>query len=370
MIRRRTLARCTTLLALAAACPAWGGDLEPPGAPAPTMKTLAEVEPRSPIASLPFTITQSGAYYLASSLTGSSGQHGITIAASGVSLDLMGFTLLGVEGSLDAIRTDGTDRNGIIVRNGMVLGWGGAGLSLTKTGSPVVERLTVTGCGSDGVVVTSPSSSDSTGSTLIRGVLVTRNAGYGLNLGNVSHSLVMDSVASVNTLGGIRVARGHLLRCTVDDNLARGIEGIGVVNVESCRLLGNDGDGIRISRGSVVRTHVVASGGYGIDVELSSLVQDNVVTDNGLAGTAAGIRARGADNRIEGNHVVGNDIGIQTDGAGAGRNVVVRNTAACNGASGASNYQTDADDDRGSIGTAASGTLSAWGNISLTAGCP
>src|SRR5438105_5129643 len=36
------------------------GSLTPPGAPAPSMKTLQQVEPRTPISSAPFTITNSG----------------------------------------------------------------------------------------------------------------------------------------------------------------------------------------------------------------------------------------------------------------------------------------------------------------------
>jgi len=39
------------------------GPLTPPGAPAPTMKTLAQIETRTPISSAPFTISQSGSYY-------------------------------------------------------------------------------------------------------------------------------------------------------------------------------------------------------------------------------------------------------------------------------------------------------------------
>ena len=44
------------------------GSLTPPGAPAETMKTLEQVEPRTPVSSLPFTITQSGSYYLTTTL--------------------------------------------------------------------------------------------------------------------------------------------------------------------------------------------------------------------------------------------------------------------------------------------------------------
>jgi hypothetical protein len=68
------------------------GSLTPPGAPAPTMKTLQQVEPRVPISSAPFTITQPGSYYLTTNLTFSGGD-AITIATSGVTLDLNGFTI-------------------------------------------------------------------------------------------------------------------------------------------------------------------------------------------------------------------------------------------------------------------------------------
>src|ERR1035437_5568765 len=68
------------------------GSLTPPGAPAPTMKTLAQIEPRTPISSAPFTITTPGSYYLTTNLTITSGD-AITIGANGVTLDLNGFTI-------------------------------------------------------------------------------------------------------------------------------------------------------------------------------------------------------------------------------------------------------------------------------------
>jgi hypothetical protein len=68
------------------------GSLTPPGAPAPTMKTLQQVEPRVPISTAPFTITEPGSYYLTTNLTVSGG-NAITIAATGVTLDLNGFTI-------------------------------------------------------------------------------------------------------------------------------------------------------------------------------------------------------------------------------------------------------------------------------------
>ena len=70
------------------------GSLTPPAAPAPTMKTLDQMEPRTPIkqASLPFTINASGSYYVTENLSVASG-NAITINANGVTLDLTGFTI-------------------------------------------------------------------------------------------------------------------------------------------------------------------------------------------------------------------------------------------------------------------------------------
>ncbi len=90
------------------------GSLTPPGAPAPTMKTLSQVEPRIPISAVPLTITNSGSYYLTTNL---SAEGGITIDASGVSLDLNGFTLSG--GGAAGINVTSL-RHGIFIFNGTV----------------------------------------------------------------------------------------------------------------------------------------------------------------------------------------------------------------------------------------------------------
>src|SRR5438034_6089887 len=70
------------------------GGLTPPGPPAPTMKSLAQIEPRTPISSAPYIITNSGSYYLTTNLYAASGD-GITISANNVTVDLNGFALTG-----------------------------------------------------------------------------------------------------------------------------------------------------------------------------------------------------------------------------------------------------------------------------------
>jgi hypothetical protein len=81
------------LLTVSAAFVFGQGDLTPPGAPAPTMKTLTQVEPRTPIISLPFTASQPGSYYLTANLSSTAG--GIRITAADVTIDLNGFTITG-----------------------------------------------------------------------------------------------------------------------------------------------------------------------------------------------------------------------------------------------------------------------------------
>lgn len=104
---------------------AWGGPLDPPGAPGATQP---QVEPRSPIppvgwdGSFPITISAPGSYFLTRDLTAATDADGIHITSSDVALDLNGFTLTGT-----AFRTGvnviagGAQR--IVIRNGSVTSW-------------------------------------------------------------------------------------------------------------------------------------------------------------------------------------------------------------------------------------------------------
>ena len=122
------------------------GSLTPPGAPGETMKTLAQVEPRTPISSLPYTITESGSYYVTGNLnsTGS----GIIIQSSGVTVDLMGFSLTGdgsngdygihVAGATNAVIED------LVIKGGRISGFH-RGLQCEYMNNSRIEQVVVSG---------------------------------------------------------------------------------------------------------------------------------------------------------------------------------------------------------------------------------
>ena len=103
------------------------GPLTPPGSPAPTMKTLDQIESRTPVQSLaaaaPYSITQPGSYYLTGNITVGSG-NAVVINSDDVSLDLNGFTIrsnfIG-GGHNGAAITATVDHARLSVRNGSIV---------------------------------------------------------------------------------------------------------------------------------------------------------------------------------------------------------------------------------------------------------
>ena len=98
------------------------GSLTPPGAPAPTMKTLDQVEPRIPVSAAGAALSQPGSYYLAANLEPTGSQNGVTISSSDVTLDLNGFTIDGSAASSYGISI-GLSCANILVKNGTIRGF-------------------------------------------------------------------------------------------------------------------------------------------------------------------------------------------------------------------------------------------------------
>ncbi len=162
-------------LALCAATRA--GDLNPPVGPVgPTLKPLAEVEPRTAVNNLPgqgtskHHITQPGSYYLIADVVSTqAGEIGILVDSNEVSIDLLGFTLRGAGGNGGAgIEIDPGYKN-ISIRNGRIRGWGVRGIETGQATHVVVQNVQVSENGSIGIHLG--------GSSMVTGCLVWQNTG-------------------------------------------------------------------------------------------------------------------------------------------------------------------------------------------------
>jgi Right handed beta helix region len=286
------------------------GPLTPPGAPAPTMKSLDQVEPRTAISSLPFTINQSGSYFLTRNLnfTAASG-NAITIAASHVTVDLMGFTLTSANAVTgDAIHINGTLRN-ITVKNGMIEG----NTTVSISGTAPNRTWTVAAAGfSSGINAVGPQITGCHFSQLqisgcrVRGlygayqataeqVTATQNGDAGIEL--IDDGSVTNCTAYSNGEGGLLASGGRVANSVSKDNGAIGIRGSAVAN---CTSEGNGSTGITatsvanctatsnattgISGSTVANCTASSNGGSGISTVPTGSVSHCLSRENGGSG--------------------------------------------------------------------------------------
>lgn len=344
------LALCVS--ALVGALISRAGPLDPPAGPvASTYKTLTEVEPRIAInatntpgdADSLYKITQRGSYYLTGNITGVVGKHGIEIAASGVTLDLNGFDLVGVAsmGAFDGVSVTVDGLRGISVLNGSARNWGDGGVDLGflsrgcrvegvlasgNAGTGIISSIasTVTNCTS---VFNGQRGIRASNSSTISNCSVESNTGSGIE---VNHGCTISNCSAYfNTAIGILAG----LSCTVDNcsayqNTGNGIQlgESGVVTV--CSVQSNTGIGINTGNGCIV-SNCAASNNSGDGIRCSSrcTIRGNTCTSNRLSGLTAAIRVFGSQCRIEGNTCTDSDRGINTNFSG---NIIIRNTCSGN----------------------------------------
>lgn len=349
------------------------GDLEPPAAPAPTMKTLDEVEPRVPINTINtpgdtgslYIITQPGAYYFTENIAGISGKNGILVQADDVTIDLNGFTLIGVPGSLDGIAVPSSQIN-LEIRNGVIRDWGGDGVDAWFGRNSRALGLRTSNNGGTGlrfgtsVGIYPP---NTTTGCIVRDCISESNGGDGIFVGG--GSTVSGCVGSSNTGIGIRAAAGStVLHCTASSNSNAGISVGAGSTVSYCAATNNNAPGftpgIATAHNCTVSYCSSTNNRYGIVVNSGSIVIYNSCLYNRDNNNGYGISASGLS-RIEGNSVAGNDIGIES--LNGGRNLIIRNTAANN----SPNYSIGTGNFTGPI-INTSGTITStnpWANFEL-----
>jgi parallel beta-helix repeat protein len=318
-----------TLLAIPSLVFGQGSLTPPPGPPAPIFKTLDQVEPRIPISSLPFTITQSGSYYLTGNLS-LSGDNGITISSGDVVLDLNGFALVGNNTSFGIRVLSVTN---LVIRNGTIKSWHQA-ISAQVASAITVEKINAVANPGGGIQVGTQSF---VSKCLVTGV--TEAGAFGITAG--SHSIIADCDVSLNSpAGGFGITVSPscaVLRCVANANtgVSAAIDTSGNCLVADCVANSNiNGSANGISTGNDCRiTNCLANNNHtdGIVANANCMIIGCKADNN-----ANGIHVKSTINDIEDNSVINNTAsGILAD---VNKNFIVKNRASGNGATGMHNY--------------------------------
>lgn len=288
------------------------GVLVPSGAPAKTMRRLDQIDTRTRIGKVggstnTIIINTAGSYVLLGNIAVTSG-NAITIVASGVTLDLNGFTLsssanpaAGTGIALATAVSDITIRNGHI-RGGVVQNVGtfttGPGFSSGISGQLLscvsVEQVSVSGVTQDGIALNAAAHSQ----TCVRDCSAAVCGRYGIVATRATDCLVKscDSVALQATIA---------TRCR-SDALSTGA-GISATLATNCQSSSDSGPGLKttVAVGCVARS----SSGIGIDTVLAhhcrafSTTGPQALFVTGVASSCRGSRASGT--AVGGRHAFG-----------------------------------------------------------------
>lgn len=232
------------------------GSLTPSGPPSPSMRTLQQIEPRTPIAGGQFSdsgylILQSGHYYLTGDIiVTNENAGGIVIFASNVTLDLNGFTVRATKAQPTNTRgiEAGSGHTNVTIRNGRVQGFY-SGLVIFARQS-VIEDLVVADSAGDGINVIGDSSAAFTSvirnntiiNTDIKRSGVTGFNAYGILTQGVSGLIEGNTilvVAGTTPIGGdegtgIRVeSASHML--VMNNRIAQADRGLVIISTGSYR---------------------------------------------------------------------------------------------------------------------------------------
>ncbi len=186
------------------------GSLTPPGAPAPMMRTLLQIEPRTPINTLSgdgqdlYVISQPGSYYLTTNITATGSINAISINTNGVSLDLCGFT----------ISSTGANGTAILLVGNQVTGIGNADITISNghiTGSVTNNAGTYSGPGFyNGISYNIPGGTPY--NVRVSGVSVSGCQYFGIFLGTANSTVA--ELCTVNTVGAYGIQASGVFHST------------------------------------------------------------------------------------------------------------------------------------------------------------
>ena len=265
------------------------GSLTPPGTPAPTMKSLDQIEARTPISSVPFTITNSGSYYLTTNQTVSTGS-AIIIAANGVTLDLGGWTIAsiaanptgygilinnGVNGGLSDLAIFNGHIRGGLTNNGsgqysgpgfnVGIGYGNINPIVYPISNTRVSGVSVSGCASGGILL------GYNNSLVVEACTVRTVGGYGIYASTIKNSVALDC-------GNQAISGDQVSDCRGQSSYNG--QGINAYTANNCYGYSTSGDGIDAytanncygfsTNGNGIAVNFTANNCYGISVSGSA----------------------------------------------------------------------------------------------------
>ena len=281
----------TALTTLLTGASALAGPLVPPAGPiAPTYKTLSEVEPRTPVQSLPgqtdaaYLISQPGSYYLTNNINIGQDRIAIRITANDVTLDLNGFAITGPgsSGNSSGIAFS-TFRTGVVIRNGTVRNFPNHGIS-ARIDAGRIENIVTSGNGGWGIENTG-----GTFSTTIIGCVAIANSGGGIHGG--STAVITESIARNNGGNGIQTGNSsRVTGCTSRSNAQNGFLVGDNSSISECIAAGNTENGFSIARNATVNASTSSNNqASGFSATANASFLNSTAAGNGSAGFELGI---------------------------------------------------------------------------------